>query len=83
MDLLKNQLPEDVNIRYEFDQSKYIERSLTNLIHEGILGAIFTGLMIFLFLGDSRGQLSWYLLSQLLFFQLLWCYTILVKHSIS
>jgi len=57
MDLLKNQLPEDVNIRYEFDQSKYIERSLTNLIHEGILGAIFTGLMIFLFLGDSRGAI--------------------------
>ena len=57
MGMLKNQLPEDVNIRYEFDQSKYIERSLTNLIHEGILGAVFTGLMIFLFLGDSRGAI--------------------------
>lgn len=57
MGKLKNQLPEDVDIRYEFDQSKYIERSLTNLIHEGILGAVFTGLMIFLFLGDSRGAL--------------------------
>lgn len=55
--MLKNTLPEDVSIRYEFDQSKYIERSLTNLIHEGILGALFTGLMIFLFLGDSRGAL--------------------------
>lgn len=55
MDKLKNQLPEDVDVRYEFDQSKYIERSLSNLIHEGILGAVFTGLMIFLFLGDTRG----------------------------
>lgn len=55
--MLKNTLPEDVDIRYEFDQSKYIESSLTNLIHEGILGALFTGLMIFLFLGDSRGAL--------------------------
>ena len=55
--MLKNTLPEDVSIRYEFDQSKYIERSLTNLIHEGILGALFTGLMIFLFLGDPRGAL--------------------------
>lgn len=55
--MLKNQLPEDVNIRYEFDQSTYIERSLSNLIHEGILGAIFTGLMILLFLGDMRGAI--------------------------
>jgi len=54
---IKEQLPEDVEVRYEFDQSKYIERALTNLIHEGILGAIFTGLMILLFLGDSRGAL--------------------------
>ena len=55
--MLKNTLPEDVDIRYEFDQSKYIESSLSNLIHEGILGALFTGLVIFLFLGDSRGAL--------------------------
>ncbi|MDQ8141466.1 efflux RND transporter permease subunit [Chryseobacterium sp. CFS15] len=54
---LKDQLPDDVNIRYEFDQSKYIERSLSNLIHEGILGALFTGLVIILFLGDLRGAL--------------------------
>lgn len=52
---LKGLLPADVQMRYEFDQSKYIERSLSNLIHEGILGALFTGLMILLFLGDSRG----------------------------
>lgn len=55
--MLKNQLPEDVDIRYEFDQSTYIERSLSNLIHEGILGAVFTGLIILLFLGDTRGAL--------------------------
>ncbi|MDX3913903.1 MAG: efflux RND transporter permease subunit [Pseudosphingobacterium sp.] len=55
--MLKNQLPEDVNIRYEFDQSTYIERSLSNLIHEGLLGAVFTGLMILLFLGDTRGAI--------------------------
>src|SRR3546814_183114 len=55
--LLKSQLPEDVDIRYEFDQSIYIERSLSNLIHEGILGAVFTGLVILLFLGDTRGAI--------------------------
>lgn len=55
--MLKSQLPDDVDVRYEFDQSTYIERSLSNLIHEGILGAVFTGLMIWLFLGDTRGAL--------------------------
>ena len=57
MPLLRNQLPEDVKISYEFDQSSYIERSLTNLITEGALGAIFTGLVILLFLGDTRGAI--------------------------
>ncbi|HSP40123.1 MAG TPA: efflux RND transporter permease subunit, partial [Gillisia sp.] len=55
--MLESQLPEDVSIRYEFDQSTYIERSLSNLIHEGILGAVFTGLIILLFLGDTRGAI--------------------------
>ncbi|MEB0260710.1 efflux RND transporter permease subunit [Mucilaginibacter sp. 10I4] len=55
--MLKAALPEDVNVRYVFDQSDYIKRSLTNLIHEGILGALLTGLMVFIFLGDSRGAL--------------------------
>jgi multidrug efflux pump subunit AcrB len=57
MPRLRDQLPDDVRVSYEFDQSKYIERSLSNLIHEGILGALFTGLMIILFLGDIRGAL--------------------------
>src|SRR5690606_11958258 len=55
--MLKNQLPEDVDVRYEFDQSTYIERALSTLIHEGLLGAVFTGLMILLFLGDTRGAI--------------------------
>src|SRR5690606_39315543 len=55
--MLKDQLPEDVKVSYEFDQSSYIERSLSNLIFEGILGAVFTGLVILLFLGDSRGAI--------------------------
>ncbi|EKF55552.1 acriflavin resistance protein [Galbibacter marinus] len=55
--MLKNQLPEDVQVSYEFDQSTYIQRSLSNLIHEGLLGALFTGLVILMFLGDTRGAL--------------------------
>lgn len=54
--MLKAALPEDVDVKYVFDQSGYIARSLENLIHEGILGALLTGLMIFLFLGDFRGS---------------------------
>lgn len=55
--MLENQLPEEVKITYEFDQSVYIERSLSNLIMEGALGALLTGLMVFLFLRDTRGAL--------------------------
>ncbi|WP_397321504.1 efflux RND transporter permease subunit [Pedobacter foliorum] len=54
---LKAAMPEDVDLKYVFDQSAYIERSLENLIHEGVLGAVLTGIMVFLFLGDSRGAL--------------------------
>lgn len=55
--MLKNQLPEDVKISYEFDQSSYIEGALSNLVLEGLLGAVFTGLVILLFLGDTRGAI--------------------------
>lgn len=57
MPMLKNTLPEDVKISYVFDQSGHIKNSLSTLIFEGILGAILTGLMVFLFLKDSRGAL--------------------------
>ncbi|HJW16683.1 MAG TPA: efflux RND transporter permease subunit [Flavisolibacter sp.] len=55
--MLKESLPDDVKVDYVFDQSVYIERSISNLVHEGILGAILTGLMVLLFLGDKRGSL--------------------------
>lgn len=55
--MLKETLPDDVKVDYVFDQSIYIERSIKNLIHEGILGAVLTGLMVLLFLGDKRGAL--------------------------
>ncbi|WP_018613975.1 efflux RND transporter permease subunit [Segetibacter koreensis] len=55
--MLKETLPDDVKVDYVFDQSIYIERSIKNLVHEGILGAILTGLMVLLFLGDKRGAL--------------------------
>jgi multidrug efflux pump subunit AcrB len=53
----KESLPDDVKLDYVFDQSVYIKRSIANLMHEGILGAVLTGLMVLLFLGDKRGAL--------------------------
>lgn len=53
--MLQELLPDDVRMEYAFDQSGYIKRSVNNLIHEGLLGALLTGLMVLLFLGDSRG----------------------------
>lgn len=55
--MLEAALPEDVSVDYVFDQSGYIAQSLSNLVHEGILGAILTGLMVLLFLGDRRAAL--------------------------
>lgn len=51
------QLPEDVHLTYEFDQSVYVINAVKSLISEGVIGAILTGLMVLLFLGDTRGAL--------------------------
>ncbi len=48
-------LPPDVKLKYEFDQSVYVINSVKSLLTEGIIGAILTGLMVLLFLGDARG----------------------------
>jgi len=52
---MQAQLPEDVKLSYEFDQSVYVINSVKSLITEGIIGAILTGLMVLMFLGDPRG----------------------------
>lgn len=50
-------LPPDVKLSYEFDQSVYVINSVKSLVTEGAIGAILTGLMVLLFLGDKRGAL--------------------------
>jgi len=50
-------LPEDVKLSFEFDQSVYVINAVKSLITEGVIGAILTGLMVLLFLGDPRGAL--------------------------
>src|ERR1700761_3926093 len=50
-------LPEDVKLSYVFDQSVYVINAVKSLAEEGALGAVLTGLMVLLFLGDRRGAL--------------------------
>lgn len=54
---MQAQLPDDVHLSYEFDQSVFVMNSVKSLISEGAIGAILTGLMVLLFLGDMRGAL--------------------------
>jgi multidrug efflux pump subunit AcrB len=52
---IQAQLPDDVKLSYEFDQSTYVINSVKSLLSEGAIGALLTGLMVLLFLGDVRG----------------------------
>ncbi len=49
--------PEDVKIEFAFDQSRYVANSIRTLIGEGLLGALFAGLAVLLFLRDFRSAL--------------------------
>jgi multidrug efflux pump subunit AcrB len=51
---MKQVVPEDVDIRLEFDQSRYVVEALRGLAFEAALGALLTGAMVLLFLGDWR-----------------------------
>ncbi|HEY4365105.1 MAG TPA: efflux RND transporter permease subunit [Bryobacteraceae bacterium] len=53
----KNAVPEDVDVRLEFDQSPTVTNSIRNLVIEGLLGAALTGLMVLIFLRDWRSAL--------------------------
>src|SRR5262249_20907210 len=53
----KKAVPEDVDIRLEFDQSPFVRNAIRGLITEGALGAALTGLMVLLFLRDWRSAI--------------------------
>ncbi|MGL5913971.1 MAG: efflux RND transporter permease subunit, partial [Bacteroidales bacterium] len=55
--MIQNNLPDDVSVSFEFDQSVYVLSAVKNLLLEVLLGAILTGLMILLFLRDRRSAL--------------------------
>jgi multidrug efflux pump subunit AcrB len=51
---MQAQIPEDIEVRFEFDQSPYVTRAMWGVGAEGLLGAALTGLMVLLFLRDWR-----------------------------
>ncbi|MFM7804734.1 MAG: efflux RND transporter permease subunit, partial [Verrucomicrobiota bacterium] len=64
VDLVRENLPkfqaavaDDIRVSYEFDQSPVVHRAIGDLLKEGALGAVLTGLMVLVFLRDARGAL--------------------------
>ncbi len=64
VDLVKRNLPrfqaavaEDIRVRYELDQSPAVARAIGDLLKEGVIGAVLTGLMVLVFLRDLRSAL--------------------------
>lgn len=55
--MIQNNMPDDVTVSFEFDQSVYVINALKNLLLEGLIGIILTGLMVMLFLRDRRSAL--------------------------
>jgi multidrug efflux pump subunit AcrB len=53
---MRSLLPDDIEVNFEFDQSIFVINSVKSLLFEGGLGAILTGLMVLLFLGDWRSS---------------------------
>ncbi len=51
---MQKELPDDIKVSFEFDQSPYVTGAIRSLVSEGVLGAILTGLMVLLFLRDWR-----------------------------
>ena len=54
MPLFRSVVPEDVSVRYEFDESPTVRAAIKSVATEGLIGAGLTGLMILLFLRDVR-----------------------------
>ncbi len=54
---MQKELPDDIRVTFEFDQSPYVTRAIQSLFTEGTLGAVLTGLMVLIFLRDWRSAL--------------------------
>src|SRR6201987_1267817 len=54
-------IPKQLKARVVFDQSLFVKTAIDNLIHEGAIGLVLTGLMILLFLGSVRATAAVFL----------------------
>jgi HAE1 family hydrophobic/amphiphilic exporter-1 len=54
-------IPKQLKTRVVFDQSIFVRTAIDNLIHEGGIGLVLTGLMILLFLGSARATVAVFL----------------------
>lgn len=50
-------LPDGIKVSFEFDQTPVVNRTIRDLLNEGALGAVLTGLMVLVFLRDLRSAL--------------------------
>src|SRR2546430_17163094 len=54
-------IPKQLIPRVVFDQSLFVKTAISNLLREGSIGLVLTGLMILLFLGSMRATLAVFL----------------------
>jgi hydrophobic/amphiphilic exporter-1 (mainly G- bacteria), HAE1 family len=54
-------IPKQLQTRVVFDQSLFVKTAIRNLLHEGAIGLVLTGLMILLFLGSVRATAAVFL----------------------
>ena len=54
-------VPKQLVARVVFDQSVFVRMAIENLLHEGAIGLLLTGLMILLFLGSMRATAAVFL----------------------
>ena len=54
-------LPKQLVTKVVFDQSVFVKTAIENLVHEGAIGLILTGLMILVFLGSMRATAAVFL----------------------
>ena len=54
-------VPKQLVAKVVFDQSVFVKKAIENLLHEGAIGLVLTGLMILLFLGSMRATAAVFL----------------------
>jgi len=54
-------VPKQLIAKVVFDQSIFVKKAIENLLHEGAIGLVLTGLMILLFLGSMRATAAVFL----------------------